>query len=258
MSAVTDCGLPPITLECYRLDLNAPDLVPAGSRRHWMDRTSESFAYRCTPLVVANTSGWEAILPFGFIAEWSGQASKQAITVISDVTENRLAEVVCSHFGHGILTFKLGWLLRTSPGWAVWARGTPNLHKEGIVPLEGVVETDWLPFSFTMNWRFTRPGRISFRAGEPFCFISILPHGILGDVEPVERRLKQDPALESAHSEWLSSRMDFVERLSGDDPEAVREGWQKKYHRGEGAPPSAHHVRKRKLRSMTKFEQGES
>ena len=218
-----------------------------------MDRTSQSFAYRCTPLVIANASGWEAILPFGFAAEWSGGPAKKAITLTSDIGETRLEEVVCSHFGHGILTFKLGWMLRTSPGWAVWARGTPNRHKEGIVPLEGLVETDWLPFSFTMNWRFTRPGKISFRKGEPFCFVTILPHGLLDDVEPVERRLSQDPALEAAHSQWLASRMGFVRKLSNNDPEAVQEGWEKRYHRGEGAPPNAHHLKKRKLREIAKF-----
>ena len=31
-----------------------------------------------------------------------------------------------------------------------------------LQPLAGVVETDWLPFPFTMNWLFTQPGRVRF------------------------------------------------------------------------------------------------
>ena len=36
-------------------------------------------------------------------------------------------------------------------------------------PLVGLIETDWLPFPFTMNWVFTRPGRVRLEKGEPFC-----------------------------------------------------------------------------------------
>ena len=39
------------------------------------------------------------------------------------------------------------------------------------MPLEGIIETDWLPMTFTMNWMFTSPGTVTFKAGEPFCFI---------------------------------------------------------------------------------------
>ena len=63
-----------------------------------------------------------------------------------------------SHFSHGIITFHPGYLFRTPEGWSMWAGGAPNHVKDGIQPLAGLVETDWLPFPFTMNWVFTRPG----------------------------------------------------------------------------------------------------
>ena len=69
-----------------------------------------------------------------------------------------LSRFVISHFGSGVLTFHAGYLFRTPPGWAVWARGAPNTVKDGIVPLDGLVETDWLPFTFTMNGA-SRAGR---------------------------------------------------------------------------------------------------
>jgi hypothetical protein len=52
-----------------------------------------------------------------------------------------------------VLSFHPGYLFRTDPEWAVWCRGAPNSHKDGIVALDGLIETDWLPFFFTMNWR---------------------------------------------------------------------------------------------------------
>ena len=79
-----------------------------------------------------------------------------------------------SHFSHGVLTFHPGYLFRTPPGWSMWAMGPPNHVKDGIQPLVGLVETDWLPFPFTMNWIFTRPGQGALRSkGEPFCFITL-------------------------------------------------------------------------------------
>jgi len=43
--------------------------------------------------------------------------------------------------------------------------GPPNWPKDGVYPLSGLVETDWLPFPFTMNWQMTRAGSVSFSAG---------------------------------------------------------------------------------------------
>src|SRR5690606_28445603 len=74
-----------------------------------------------------------------------------------------------SNFSDGILTFNAGYIFRTDPGWHLMVTGPMNHPKDGIVPLSGVVETDWLPFPFTMNWRFTRPGTVRFEKDEPFC-----------------------------------------------------------------------------------------
>ena len=46
-----------------------------------------------------------------------------------------------------------------SEGWNTFVTGPMNGIKDGIAPLSGVIETDWSPYSFTMNWRFTRPGK---------------------------------------------------------------------------------------------------
>ena len=34
--------------------------------------------------------------------------------------------------------------------------GPFNQPKDAIQPLTAIVETDWAPFTFTMNWKFTR------------------------------------------------------------------------------------------------------
>jgi hypothetical protein len=241
-------GAPELT--CYRLWPTSPELTPARPERNWMDMTSERYAYRCIPLSIANASGWEISLPFPFEAAWYGGDDMQAIQFRA--ADERIRHHVTSHFGHGVITFHTGWLFRTSPGWAVWTRGAPNTVKDGIVALDGLVETDWLPFPFTMNWRFTRPGVVRFEAGEPFCFITLAPHGLLDAVEPQVAVLESDPELKKAYDAWSASRADFGKRLEAREQSAVSEKWQRTYVQGrggiEGGAP-VYHLSKRRLKA---------
>ena len=247
-SRTKDVGtLPPPELDCYRVEPLAPPLVPGGSKRDWMDATTQRFAYRCTPMVIANASGWELRCPFAFEAEWNGDNGVEAITVFSRAGGEAVERLIASHFGHGVLTFHPGWLFRTPPGWALVARGAPNVVKDGITPLEGLVETDWLPFTFTMNWRFTRPTRIRFAKDEPFCFLTLAPHGALDAVQPVVHELADEPQLATEYRHWQDSRSDFNARLRRNEDDAVREGWQRDYVRGDRVAGQTTHVTKRKL-----------
>lgn len=234
----------------YRLHSKAVRIVPGKPSRDWMDATTDLFAYRCLPLTIANACGWELLLPCEVTAEWNGGRDLKDITVThSDEawSEGRLAS---SHFGHGILTFQTGYLVRTPPGTSTLARGVPNWPRPGISPLEGLIETDWLPFSFTMNWMFTAPGKVTFKAGEPFCFL--MPVQIAA-VEATEARiLPLDAAPEEAArlKEWASLRGDFNARLSAREPNAMKERWQKWYTRGihpDGTPAAAVHRTKLRI-----------
>lgn len=235
-------------LECFRMTPTAPALVPGRPDRDWMDAFDQRFPYRCLPLVMANTSGWELRCPVPFEAAWSGEPAIGAIRLAKSA--HGLAE---SHFGGGVLTFHTGWLFRTPPGWAVWASGAPNHVKDGIQPLSGLIETDWLPFPFTMNWRFTRAGKIRFEKDEPFCFITLIEHGRLDLVEPVERALSDDPELEAAYNGWRDRRAGFLERRAAGDAETLRQVWEKRYFEGvtEDGAAADGHVRKRRLKGMT-------
>ncbi len=242
-------GLGTPELTCYPLWPDPPPLVPGRPERLWMDMTSERYAYRCIPLSMANTSGWEIQLPFGFEASWDGGYGLNAIQLRS--ADPRLSHMVTSHFGHGVITFHTGWLMRTSPGWAIWARGAPNVVKDGIAPLDGLVETDWLPFPFTMNWRFTRPGAVGFSAGDPFCFVTLAPHGGLDAVEPRIAQLEDDAKLKAAYDAWTASRTDFGKRLSEQESGAVAEKWQRTYVQGRGGVEDGvpvYHLAKRRLK----------
>jgi hypothetical protein len=242
-------SLPLAELDCYRIEPLAPPLIPGGSKRDWMDATTQRFAYRCTPMTIANASGWELRCPFAFEAEWDGGNGVEAITVFTTTSGEAVERLIVSHFGHGVMTFHPGWLFRTPPGWALVARGAPNVIKDGITALEGLIETDWLPFPFTMNWRFTRPGKISFAKDEPFCFLALSPHGALDAVQPVAHELDDDVYLANQYRRWQTSRKEFNDRIRGNDQDAVREGWQRDYLRGNATSgQQGTHVIKRKLK----------
>ena len=240
-------------LECYAVDPRPPEIVPGRPQRGWMDAFTDRHAYRCLPLNMANSTGWEILCPMGFTIEWNGGIHQNDITLRSDHVHADFEDFVKSHFSHGIVTFHPGYLFRTPPGWSMWAMGPPNHFKDGIQPLTGLVETDWLPFPFTMNWKFTRPGRVRFDKGEPFCFITLAQDKLLETVEVTRRSLESEDALRDQYLAWHRHRSEFSTKLAKGDPETVKAAWQRFYFKGElpeeaGPAPKAH-VNKRRLKA---------
>jgi Family of unknown function (DUF6065) len=206
------------------------EIRPAPLERSWMEATGERFAYRCLPLNIANTHGWEILCPAGFTAIWSGGAGLDAVVLQADPGR---ALPASSHFGHGILTFHVPCLFQTTPGFDLMAQGPINRPKDAIAPLTGVVETDWSPYSFTMNWLFTRPGTaVRFEQGEPYCHIFPLRRGEVENVQPELRQLSDDPALERQHGTWTAGRNQFNAELRRPGSQAQADKWQKLYYQG--------------------------
>src|SRR5690606_17840867 len=106
-------GRGPMRLDCFKLMPYAPELRPARRERDWMDAADERAPYRCLPLAMANSSGWELVLPCDVGIEWNGKADKRAIRVSGYHPHWPVFANVSSHFGHGIVTFQTGYLFRT-------------------------------------------------------------------------------------------------------------------------------------------------
>ena len=242
-------------LTAYRLSADPAPLVPAEPRRRWMDATRDRFAYRCIPMPIANATGWEILSPVDFKVSWSGGEDIEAVkvTAVKEAESARVASFVSSHFGHGILTFSPGYLFRTSPGWALWVRGSPNEQYSNLQPLEGVVETDWLPFTFTMNWRFGYPGEIQIPKGERMCFVTPVAHSVVGDIQPRILDISEDPDLEERFGTWRDSRTAFNSGLEAKDPETGRRGWEKRYVQGDTLSSLVpdFHITKRRMKTPT-------
>jgi hypothetical protein len=232
-------------LICYTLHPEPPRIRPAPQERQWMEETPQRYATRCLPLNIANAHGWEVLTPAPFEAWWNGRPEKEAITITSDAPEHQLP---ISHFGSGVLTWHIPVLFHTDPGVQLFVTGPINRAKAGIAALSGIIETDWAPYSFTMNWRFTDAHRdIIFEADEPFCTLFPIRLDTVLHCEPEFRPIDDDPDFAAAHRAWAESRGGFNKDLKVEGSSARDERWQKKYFRGEmpdGTPaPQPHHTK---------------
>jgi hypothetical protein len=220
-------------------------LVAAPMGRSWMDATVERFAYRCLPLVMANQWGWMCLNPFTFSACWNGGPGREAVTIT--VGSEREEGRVLSHFGSGIITIGIPYLFRTPPGINLWVKGPSNWFKDGACALEGVVETDWMPSTFTMNWKLTRPHQpVRFDKGEPLCMLVPVPRGLIENLEPRLDRLQDHAELAELYAKWQHERSAFLSALQRRDPEAVARGWQREYMKGlrpDGSRAPGHQTR---------------
>jgi Family of unknown function (DUF6065) len=217
---------------CYLHEGWHPLIRPAEPTRPWMDQTPEAFAYRCLPLNIANAHGWEILTPAGFEAYWRGDASTADVIVRSDAGMPSSSAPV-SLFGQGTFTIHVQGLFRTPPGWNLLAGGSPNSAKDGVAPLSGVIETDWAPYTFTMNWRFTRRNHwVRFEAGEPICFIQPAQRDALERMNPKFVPLSDNPDAARQFAAWSESRNSFQAKVAEKPPSAPTDQWQKRYYRG--------------------------
>ncbi len=234
-------------MTCYALGPEPLRLRPAPATRAWMDAIPDRHAYRCLPLTIANAHGWEIGAGCAMEIAWDGGPHPFNLKVRALDGCPHLDRFATSHFAFGIVTFHLSYLFRTEPGWNLLATGPVNSPKDGIAPLSGVIETDWLPYPFTMNWQMTRPGNVRFEKDEPICMVFPLPAAVVMEVEPEIRNLQDNPALSAQAMAWKARRDDFMRRFHANDPSTLKEAWQRYYFLGtapDGSPVEAAHVNK--------------
>ena len=93
-----------------------------------------------------------------------------------------------------------------------------------------------------------------FDAGEPFCMIVPIPRGFAEGFAPRLEPLAGNPELHAKYKEWEASRSGFLKGLQTNDPDAVKQGWQKDYFKGQtGEGTFAGHQTRLRIRE---FEAG--
>lgn len=152
---------------------HAAALQRSPEGRDWLHRLDGVHADLCPG--GTNSTGWILQCPYAFEATWNGGNEDSAITVRTEDPRGAGPSFAQSDLGGGVLTLHTGYQVRTSSGQALWIRGPINMPKDGLSPLEQIVDASLFPFTVVTHVQLTRPGStIRFEAGEPFC--SIVPY----------------------------------------------------------------------------------
>lgn len=204
-------------------------LKPARLQRDWMDSTQERYAYRCLPLNIANQHGW-AVYPKREIVLRAHRDDRVKTSDIEVITGD--PNLVASHFGHGTFTFMLPFIPRLPEGYSLWIGGMPNQFINGAMPLTGIYEADWGPFSTTMNWKVTRKNyNIRFTTEDAICFIFPIYRPEIEEFKIKYSEMSTHPDQEwvKDHKEWGKLRNSFNKGLA----ENSEKGWQRHYFQGK-------------------------
>jgi len=123
-------------------------------KREWFD----SHFYKCLPLSIGNMQGFVFSVPFNFTVFWNGGNTTDSIQISIDqdsveFDSNNNNVSISSEFGYGIFTVHFPVSLRTPPGVNIMTIAPPNYPVPGLSPMTGVVETDNLRFTFTLNFK---------------------------------------------------------------------------------------------------------
>ena len=141
-------GIEPFDLKDINLFLNP---LNKNHKRNWFT----PHFYKCLPLAIGNMQGFIFSLPYTFSVLWNGGHSPEDLTIeiYEDVNPYKEKNFIYpdSEFGHGILTIHFPLTLKTPPGINLMTIAPPNFPLIGLSPMTGVIESDNLRFSFTLN-----------------------------------------------------------------------------------------------------------
>ena len=136
--------------------------------------------YRCLPLSIANQYGYYIKSEFAFSVEWNGGDSVDDLDIQiegdKDYINQNLYPHISSHFGHGIFTVNMPFVLRTPPNVNLLTINPPNIILPNITVLSGAVETDNLRRDFSFNIKVQMPHmRVHFAVGSPLAAFIPIP-----------------------------------------------------------------------------------
>jgi hypothetical protein len=185
-------------------------VVPLTAKRDWMDESRDKFAYKCIPLNIANQYGYAVLCPADFTLDWWGGVAEKDVDFHVTSKEEYIKDHLHSYFGGGTFTIHVDFIIRTPEGFSTYIRGVPNETRQGIKPLDAIVETDWLSYTFTYNFLLTEPGSYSFKKGEPLFVFFPIERSTVEKFELEESRIEEDPELLEDFEDYHRKRIESI------------------------------------------------
>lgn len=183
---------------------------PLGIKRKWMTESRKQFAYKCLPLNIANSYGFAVYSPADFTITWWG--GKEAPSIEIDSPDPEMHETILSYFGESVFTVHLDFIVKTPENYSIYIRGVPNQMERGFIPLDAIVETDWLPFTFTYNFMLVEPGIYEFKKNEPLFIFFPIERNTVENFKLVDRSIEEDPEMLEDFREYAKISKDRAEK----------------------------------------------
>lgn len=184
---------------------NPSTIRPGVVQRDWMDETQARHAYQCLPVTLANTRGWELLLPQEVVVQWDGEASIPEVLAGGSIAyfgEDAYARDLVEQSIVGTVSFSSDWAIQTPEGYGVLVSGAPNYFVDGAVPHTALVP-GWWPDPVNMNWRITKKCEpVVFPKGMPYMFFQIVRPNLLSEVDFTVLNAWDDPERMASRSEY--------------------------------------------------------
>jgi hypothetical protein len=182
-------------LKLYSIGANNISVVPARRGRQWMK--GNPHAFRCGPLANFNAFGWDLVINDDVQILWDGGPKKEALTI------EKGHNICHSNFGHGVLTFVLGYTWHTSPGWSLAVSAVPNNENDDWSTIWALIETDSLKYPFFPSVQFKKPGRWTIKADTAIARVFPIQQQEIMDVQPV---IEREPSEFLEYRRWQTNQ----------------------------------------------------
>jgi len=168
---ISDEGIEPFDLKDISTFLKPLNI---NHKRDWFT----PHFYKCLPLAIGNMQGFVFSLPYTFHVLWNGGNDVNDLSIYFEEEilkyNNKSFIKPVSEFGHGILTIHYPVTLKTPPGINLMTIAPPNFPLPGLSPMTGVIESDNIRFSFTLNIKIDFPNT-DFKIQANYPLMGILP-----------------------------------------------------------------------------------
>lgn len=206
-------------------------IIPSRIKREWMAQGNGN-PYRCKPMNIANSYGWDVLCPYKFNATWNGGDSVNDIKIEFDDPDICIdCAPMKSHFGDGVLTFNMDFILKTNENISIYIRSSPNSLNNGLQPLDAIVETDWMPYTFTYNFKFISPGTAEFEKDEVLYTFFPIERGFIESFDTKISSINDYPELQQEFEHYNNTRTEsnYIQSLK------EKRGLTGFYKRGENS-----------------------
>ena len=146
------------------LNKNAINIKQTRLKRDWMDETFSNHAYRCFPLTLANSIGYELSIPEDVSFIWNGidNTLPDNIKIIDGIK-------YCSNSrGNATVSFKTGIIFKTNKNVSMLHIPVPNIFNKDFQTFTSIISTSFYEIEFPSAIKITTPNKkITIKANHP-------------------------------------------------------------------------------------------